>query len=103
MSANQEVYYRYVDDWGGYDRSNPIVTLISYPVLRHTRCGVWIRVGFAGEKFVLSDPRGRRFAYADEQKALNSYRIRKERQHQRLVHQIEATRIRMVQMGVTPP
>jgi|GEM_PF-4503303 hypothetical protein len=102
MSANQEVYYRYVDDWTGYDRSNPIVTLISYPVLRHTRCGVWIRVGFA-EKFVFSDPRGRRFAYADEQKALFSYRIRKERQHHLLVHQIEATRVRMTQMGFRSP
>ena len=102
MSTSREVYYRYTDWWTGTENNDPCVKLNTYPVLRHTKCGVWIMIPYSKEKFVLKGS-GRRFAYSEEKDALHSYKIRKNRQHARLVDQIEATRLRMTQMGMTPP
>lgn len=64
-------YYRYEDGDG-------VIYLACYPILRQTEKGVWID-NYGQEKFVLNNDRpGRRWAYADERDAANSYKRRKE-------------------------
>jgi hypothetical protein len=71
-----EQWYRYHDE--NYT-SGPAVCLTAYNVAKHTEKGVWLDV-FGDKKFVLSDPRGKRFAYALKEDALKSFIARKKRQ-----------------------
>lgn len=72
-----EVYFRYVN-W-----NDQHLYCEHYPVVRYTPKGVWLRLFNDTEKFVLTDPLGRRFAYADKRNALKSFIKRKEWQ---LIH-----------------
>lgn len=72
-----EVYFRYAN-W-----DDQYLYCEHYPVVRHTQKGVWLRLVDDTEKFVLADPLGRRFAYADKRNALKSFIKRKEWQ---LIH-----------------
>lgn len=53
--------------------------LRKYKVLKTTRCGVWLDLGFGGKRFVLTNAR-KKFACATLEEAKESFRARKERQ-----------------------
>jgi hypothetical protein len=67
---DQEVRYRYVNDFGH-------LILRRFPVLRHTKAGTWISADGA-EKFVLNIGR-KRYAYPTEKEALTNFIKRTER------------------------
>jgi hypothetical protein len=87
--------FRYED---GTDR--PVVHC--YPVHRETRkCYVTRWTGNKGdEKFILKDPGGRRFAYADREHAMWSYRRRKTRQIEHCQKTIDKARKMLVTIDV---
>ena len=99
--------YRFADR---YDRNESSLLLMAFPVLRTTPKGFWIGQGaFASwafpaeqmEKFVLrADGKRKRFAYADKQDALHSYKVRKLWQTSRLRAQLDrAEKLRLAAEG----
>lgn len=90
-----EVYYRY----DGYEYAS----LETYDVLRRTARGAWINIGlpFKGcekEKFILDGAR-KRWAYPTKEEALESFRIRKERQIRHCNDMIERANKALVKVG----
>ena len=84
--------YRYFDSRGYEDQAGnqcPRIYLAIHPVLRHTRCGVWIKDHQYKERFVNLDPGGRKYAYERESEARQSYIRRKQRQLQHLNAQLD--------------
>jgi hypothetical protein len=71
VSEEAVYYYRY----DGYKNAR----CESYRVMKKTLRGVWIYLGYQDKKFILNHAR-RRWAYPDKEDALNSFKIRKERQ-----------------------
>jgi hypothetical protein len=73
-----------------------------YPVLRETRkCYVIDGPGNErGERFIIKDPGGRRFAYADREHAMWSYRRRKTRQIEHCQKTIDKARKMLVTIDV---
>ena len=71
-----ERYYRYNIGYGYYVNS---VDLAVYKVVKHTPSGVWISQGVYGRHFILNNSR-KKFAYPDKATALESFKLRKERQ-----------------------
>ncbi len=61
--------------------------LDSYPVLKHTRCGCWIALGYGRKKFINLDAR-RKWAHASLEDAMKSFTARKKRQITILRHQL---------------
>lgn len=72
-----EIWYRYDDPW----TAGETPFLQEMTVARRTdKCVVFNDYGH--ERFVLKDPRGKRYAYPTKELALKSYIIRKQRQMQ---------------------
>jgi hypothetical protein len=61
--------------------------LDSYPVLKHTRCGCWIALGYGMKKFINLDAR-RKWAHESPEDAMKSFVARKKRQITILRHQL---------------
>jgi hypothetical protein len=59
----------------------------SFPVIKHTRCGCWIDIGYGQKKFVNLDAR-RKWAHASLEDAMKSFTARKKRQITILRHQL---------------
>jgi hypothetical protein len=70
----------------------------AFEILRKTPKGCWIKTGYQTEKFVLDGAR-RRWAYPTRALALDSYRIRKERQIRHCNDMITAANEGLVTMG----
>lgn len=51
----------------------------SFPILRKTRCGVWLDLGFGEKRFVLSNAK-KRWACPTKGEAMESFKARKLRQ-----------------------
>ena len=83
-------YYRYVDET--YESTGTRVVRETLVLLKKTPKGAWITWPWDRDgtykKFVL-DGDGRRYAYTDTDKALQSFKIRKQRQIQRCRATIE--------------
>ena len=71
-----ELYYRYNIGYGYYGNS---VDCDVYKVEKHTPSGVWVNQGIWGRHFILNKSR-KKFAYPDKATALESFKIRKQRQ-----------------------
>ena len=86
-------YYRY----DGYKNA----CCYAFKVIRKTHCGVWISTGsyHQPERFILNDAR-RRWAYPTKEDALNSFRIRKERQIMHLNASIEKANQALLAVGL---
>ena len=90
MTDQPTPYYRYVDET--YESTGTRVIRQTLYLFKKTPKGAWItwpwdREGIC-KKFVL-DGDGRRYAYTDTDKALHSFKIRKQRQIQRCRATIE--------------
>lgn len=90
-----EFYFRY----DGYEYAN----CEKYEVIKRTPKGAWINLGYAWEKdpkkkFILDNAR-RRWAYPTVELALNSFRIRKERQIRHCNDMIENANIALLKVG----
>lgn len=84
--------YRYHDM--RYEEGRVNVYLRTFPVVRTTRCGVWIQCAsydLKGDKFVLSNAR-KRFAYPTKKEALAAFIARKRSQYGILMGQAEWAR-----------
>lgn len=76
---------------GRYDfRDNVEIYFEVYPIVKHTRCGVWISVDGI-DKFVLNCAR-KKFAYPTKKEALNSLTLRTGRRISILERQLELSR-----------
>jgi hypothetical protein len=85
-------YYRY----DGYKYAQ----CDSYRVTKCTPKGVWVSLGYGvKEKFILNDAR-RRWAYPTKELALESFRIRKERQIMHSNDSIEKANIALRKVGL---
>ena len=75
-------YYRYEDslEIDEYDRVYNIVTCYEFPVIRKTKCGVWIATFSEKSKKFILEGEGKRYAYPTEEAAQKSFIKRKERQ-----------------------
>jgi hypothetical protein len=84
MTPPVRVLYRFFDPrpWN-WDVDKPLPRIESFTVLRETRCGYWIHLEGAKEKFVQKGADGKRWAYSTSDAALVSYRRRKERQKEK--------------------
>lgn len=101
-SDDGEQCYRYVevhyskgtDEWGDPlpGRGSVGVTLNSYKVLKHTKCGFWIETIFWGSEFkkFVNTHANKQFAHLTKKAALESFRRRKIRQISILTAQAEA-------------
>lgn len=73
---NLTILYR--AEYACYVNSNTLIYFYSYPVVKYTNKGVWIKVD-TDKKFVLLSGK-KRFAYPTKEEALYSLKCRKERQ-----------------------
>jgi hypothetical protein len=90
MTSEPELYYRFEDHLessGGYDvtgewepgPSRTVIRLLSFPLIRRTPKGVWIRDTGGGERFICHTWR-KRYALPSIDEAKHSFIKRKERQ-----------------------
>jgi hypothetical protein len=69
-----------VDEW-----DNPVgpghveIYVSKFLIIKETPKGVWISIFCGEKKFVLSDPKGKRYAYATLEDAKKSFALRKKR------------------------
>lgn len=100
----KEVFYRFedrrysvADEWGDHTYTSHEVALLVFPVIKHTKCGVWIGLSWSlhpkvprewdpnhtlfnrGKRFINLQAT-KRFALPSIAEAAKSYRARKERQ-----------------------
>jgi hypothetical protein len=87
-------------EWGGetYYTTGPHLTLTKYPIIKRTRCGAWIALGFIFQWHEVSDSTDKRFvnlqarkkfACETEEEALLSFMARKKRQIRILDSQLQ--------------
>jgi hypothetical protein len=72
--------------------------IAAYEIVRKTAKGCWISTGYQTEKFILDGAR-RRWAYPTKELALDSYRIRKERQIRHCNDMVQAANEGLTTMG----
>lgn len=77
--------YRYEDRM--FSEMSVMLVEYAFPILKHTKCGVWIEV-FWQKRFVNLNSR-KRYACPTKQEALASYHARKRRQVGILRHQLK--------------
>ena len=91
------IWYRYemicyaapVDEFDRQYGEGTVATYVrKFPVIRETKCGVWLDVGFGESKFVLRDAK-RQWASPTEEQAKHKFIQRKRRQIQILSRQID--------------
>jgi hypothetical protein len=93
--AKAEILYRYREAQMDEIHSDDVraaskamrLYLDSYPVLKHTRCGCWIALGYGRKKFINLDAR-RKWAHKSLEDAMKSFAARKKRQVTILRHQL---------------
>lgn len=81
-----EKYYRYIDIL--WSENGVRIRLEEYDVIKHTRCGVWIKDFVRGKRFVNSNAR-KKFALPTKEEAKKSFIARKERQIRILEAQLD--------------
>ncbi len=95
-----EIFYRYEIKIGGspVDPNDPwrfgtdlFVYVKEFPVIRRTPCGVWLRVGLAGEKWTNTTCR-KRYAHETKEAALEAFLARRRKQRCILHDQIKVCR-----------
>lgn len=93
---NQEIYYRYSNFYGplGHVRVN----LHKYEVTKHTPAGVWISEGVWDKHFINHKSR-KKFAYPDKETALESFKLRKQRQIEILTDKLSDAKVALVIAG----
>jgi hypothetical protein len=93
--AKVEILYRYreaqVDDIRSDDPRQAVgamrLYLDSYPIIKYTRCGCWIAIGYDRKRFINLDAR-RKWAHKSLEDAIKSFAARKKRQITILRHQL---------------
>jgi len=80
-----EIYYRYKIRYEYYEHIN--IEILTYKVKKHTPLGVWISQGIYDCHFILNNSR-KKFAYPDKATALESFKLRKQRQIELLTEQL---------------
>jgi hypothetical protein len=80
--------YRYDDDHLGAHQ----IILSEFNVRRHTPKGVWISSGWFGEKWVSLSGR-KRYAYPTKEAAMDSFKIRKNKQLGHLERQLQRVKV----------
>jgi hypothetical protein len=89
--GEEGIHYFRIDGYGN-------AYISAYEILRKTPKGCWIKIGYQTEKFILDGAR-RRWAYPTKELALDSYRIRKERQIRHCNDMIQAANEGLIKMG----
>jgi hypothetical protein len=94
----EEISYLYRYSCLSYtEEYNPKLTLQSFPILRTTPCGFWIKycTGYKPKKFILSGS-GKRFAYDTVKGALVAFIYRKKREQKILTGCMERSKTQLL-------
>lgn len=89
-----EKYYRYTDIQSTY----PIIRLEEFEVIKHTPCGVWIKLWANKKKFILNNTH-KKWACPTIELAKESFIKRKEKQYK--IYKARADHVKLVLDNIT--
>ena len=89
-----EKYYRYIDIASDY----PIIRLEEFEVIKHTPCGVWIKLWGDKKKFILNDTH-KKWACPTLELAKESFIKRKEKQYR--IYKTKTDNLKLILDNIT--